>query len=382
MSNSASPSNQSSCSGEALASAEKPNVVFITRKWPPAMGGMETWAKNLAEQLSARSSLELVALPGRTNGQPPTFFSLLLFPFTVLLHRIKRRPTPDLLILGDMAIWPLALLFWPLPSRTKLLIAAHGTDVSYHRRGGIKGRFYGLYLRLGARLMRRAKVIANSRATAEVLTETGWDNSVVVALATSRSDPTAAPKIENKQSDAAHRDILFAGRLVTRKGCGWFVKNVLPNLPDNTRLKVAGTGWDQSEQFVVEHPQVDYLGQLSPKDLRTAYSDADCVIVPNIDVPNGEYEGFGLVAVEAAEAGAMVLASDHGGLRDAVIDGKTGRLIASGDANAWVDAIESIFAMPAEQQATFRQQAQQVAREYYNWDRVAREVLALAEPGK
>ena len=133
------------------------------------MGGMETWAKHLAEHLAERASLDLIALPGRANGMPPSALSLLMFPLTVLFRRLKSRPKPDLLLIGDMAIWPLALIFCPFSSRTQLLIAAHGTDVSYHRRGGFNGTAYGFYLRLGAKLLQRATIAANSRATADVL---------------------------------------------------------------------------------------------------------------------------------------------------------------------------------------------------------------------
>ena len=40
-------------------------------------------------------------------------------------------------------------------------------------------------------------------------------------------------------------------------------------------------------------------------------------------------EGFGLVAVEAAMRGALVVAADLEGLRDAVVDGQTGIVLAA-----------------------------------------------------
>ena len=51
-------------------------------------------------------------------------------------------------------------------------------------------------------------------------------------------------------------------------------------------------------------------------------------------VPSLLYEGFPRTIVEAYACGTPVIASDIGGLRDVVEDGKTGLLIPPGDAGA------------------------------------------------
>jgi glycosyltransferase involved in cell wall biosynthesis len=157
---------------------------------------------------------------------------------------------------------------------------------------------------------------------------------------------------------------------------------VLPHLPKNIRLQVAGTGWDDSEAHVIDDPRVDYLGCLAPDELAGAYSNALCVIVPNIEPENGEYEGFGLVAPEAASAGAIVLAADHGGLPDAVIDGKTGHLLPTGDTKAWIEAVLRTSALSDVERIAICKNAQSKAREHYSWDRVANAVLSHAETGQ
>ena len=47
-------------------------VLFITRKWPPAVGGMETYAKRISEELSELTDLTTLSLPGRSDGRPPS----------------------------------------------------------------------------------------------------------------------------------------------------------------------------------------------------------------------------------------------------------------------------------------------------------------------
>jgi glycosyltransferase involved in cell wall biosynthesis len=52
-----------------------------------------------------------------------------------------------------------------------------------------------------------------------------------------------------------------------------------------------------------------------------------------------DMEGFGLVALEAAVMGKIVLVSDLEGMKDAIINGKNGYRIPSGNAQMWADAI-------------------------------------------
>ncbi|MBS7668480.1 glycosyltransferase family 4 protein [Croceicoccus gelatinilyticus] len=338
--------------------------MFVTRKWAPAVGGMETYSLRLTEALAAIEPVEVVALRGKANGMPPGVIALLTFPFRVLTRFLSRKIAPDILHVGDMALWPVGLLAL-LGVRTKVALSAHGTDVAYHRRGGLKGALYGAYLRLGAKLLGKATVIANSHATSEVLRETGWDRSVVVPLATDLAGP--AP-------DGSHNGrILFVGRLVERKGCGWFVREVLPLIDEGVILDVAGTGWDTGEQSAIDHPRVNFLGSLHGEDLIDAYRNAMCVIVPNIATQSGEYEGFGLVAPEAAACGAYVLTANRDGLRDAIIAGKTGHLVEAGDSKAWAEAIMNCTALAKGDRIDFLTQSVETARQVYSWDRVARE---------
>jgi glycosyltransferase involved in cell wall biosynthesis len=172
-------------------------------------------------------------------------------------------------------------------------------------------------------------------------------------------------------------DLLFAGRLVERKGCAWFVRNVLPLLPDTIGLRVAGTVWDEAEGAALDHPRVSYLGPLNARDLVDEYREALCVVVPNIEPPSGEFEGFGLVAPEAAAAGGIVVAAATGGLLGAVIDGDTGFLVPSGGAEAWRAKIMEIAGWSDEQRADFTSAAMKKALKHYCWSRVADDVLAV-----
>lgn len=345
------------------------SICFVTRKWAPAIGGMETYSHRLSEELSKYADVDVVALPGRENGSPPSALRLALFPFTFLNRWFRQKVTPDILHIGDMSLWPLGLLAVLSRDRPAIVLSAHGTDVSYHRRGGFRGSLYGGYLKLGSILLSGAGVIANSRATQEAAEESGWTVSRVVPLAT-----------DLQGRGYYHRNngrLLFVGRLIPLKGFSWFAREVLPKLPDTLLLDVAGTIWNEEEGKALEHPRVNYLGALSQTQLCKAYSQALCVVMPNIKLPTGEYEGFGLVGPEAAVCGGVVIASRCDGLMDSVIDGETGILVEPGDAEAWAMVIRAVSEWCDAERKNFIVRAISTARKDFAWDRVASETCAV-----
>jgi glycosyltransferase involved in cell wall biosynthesis len=62
-----------------------------------------------------------------------------------------------------------------------------------------------------------------------------------------------------------------------------------------------------------------------------------------------EYEGFGLVLLEAMAAGRALVVNDApGGMTELVDDGVNGRIVRAGSAEALVDALHALAAEPAE----------------------------------
>ncbi|MDJ1006800.1 MAG: glycosyltransferase family 4 protein [Paracoccaceae bacterium] len=362
---------QAGLTGAAVAGRARaeghPNVLFVSRKWPPAIGGMETYSLKLSGALRKHADVEKIVLPGRADGAAPSFPAVIRFGLKAASQIAFRRIAPDVVHIADMASWPLATLARLRSRRTKVALSAHGTDVAFPDRGGVVPRLYGVYMRLGGLLNRRTTVLANSRATEGKVRGLGFRTSTVVPLAT---DIESALDLRTKRPGQGH--ILFAGRLVPRKGCRWFIENVLPLLPDTVHLDVAGTIWDAEEERALSAPRVHYLGALDPGALRLAYANASCVVVPNIPVDGSDFEGFGLVAAEAAAAGGLVLAAAHTGLEDAVIDGETGLKLPAGDASAWASALIDVLQWTEEKRQRFLTRAVETAQRHYSWDRVAR----------
>ncbi len=96
-------------------------------------------------------------------------------------------------------------------------------------------------------------------------------------------------------------------------------------------------------------------------DMPAAYGWADAILSPST-----RPEAFGRVAVEAAAMARPVIASDHGGSRETVIDGETGVLTPPGDAGALAAAIARIAQMGVAGRAAMGARAQARVREIYS----------------
>src|SRR5690606_23196087 len=128
------------------------------------------------------------------------------------------RKKIDVLHIGDMASWALALAIRLRFSKARILVSAHGTDVAFQNRSGLPAYLYGAYLKLGVVLLpENTVIIANSSATADIVKTIGFELVKVVPLATDIS----VKEINTIKTDT----LFFAGRLIPRKGLGWFVNN-------------------------------------------------------------------------------------------------------------------------------------------------------------
>jgi glycosyltransferase involved in cell wall biosynthesis len=86
-------------------------------------------------------------------------------------------------------------------------------------------------------------------------------------------------------------------------------------------LKVVGEGRAAQALRARAGPNVEFLGRVPDERLPRLFAGARALLFP------GE-EDFGMVPVEAQAAGVPVIAYGKGGVRDSVIDGRTGVLFA------------------------------------------------------
>jgi len=346
-------------------------ILFITRKWPPAVGGMETYSTELSNELRKSTLLTILMLSGRKTGQPPTICSLIIFAFRAILHCLKNG-NYDVIHIGDMVLWPIALIAKIRKPTAAIVISAHGTDIAYYIKLGIYPKLYKGYLKLGAFFSKEwLHIIANSNATAQHCRNFKFKHVNVIKLGVrARIYDELLIKTETKPY------LLFVGRLITDKGAGWFINNVLKKLQPNTILKIAGTKWHESEwEIVKKSSQVEFLGPIYDKELAQIRINSLAVIMPNIDPEGRNFEGFGLTALETPADGGILIASGIHGIIDAVIDGKTGWLVESSNPDDWINKINEISSWSEHKRLKFIKEAKTHILENFSWEKVAKNTL-------
>ena len=89
--------------------AAKPRLLFVSRKWPPAVGGMETYSVELAASLDAAFDVERFVLPGRPDGKPPGLVAYALFTARAAWHCLRAGKRYPRVVFADPLLFPAAL---------------------------------------------------------------------------------------------------------------------------------------------------------------------------------------------------------------------------------------------------------------------------------
>jgi L-malate glycosyltransferase len=136
--------------------------------------------------------------------------------------------------------------------------------------------------------------------------------------------------------------VVAVGRLVRRKDYPALLKAVQLMGRDDTSLLILGDGpeRDNLQALATE------LGIASRVELRGFVSDEEKFqILSNSDVFAlvSLHEGFGVVYLEAMHCGLPVVAANVGGQVDILEDGRTGRLVESGNVKELADALEGLL---------------------------------------
>lgn len=108
------------------------------------------------------------------------------------------------------------------------------------------------------------------------------------------------------------------------------------------------------------------------RDMPAAYMLSDIVVSASTDP-----EAFGRVVIEAQALGRPVIATDHGGPRETVVEGETGWRIPPGDPQALADAIRHALDMTPQARQKMAERGIKNARENFTKDLMCNRTLEV-----
>lgn len=346
--------------------SEKMGVLILTPFYEPNIGGVETHLKDLTDYLRADGGYNIFVLtyqPLTTKAKAPVFMRSgclktirIPWPGYNLFHKLEPYPALEFLYLTPLLLIS-AFFFLLLCGLRVSVIHAQGFNAAFIGRvlaplfsKKLVVSIHAIY-NLGpasmlSRLIRwtligSTKILTLSSASKKELIRVGLRDSRV-GVYTYWVDqqhflPVGQPEARQRLGWPEGFSVLFVGRLIEKKGADILIQ------------AAEGTGTDIVFSFIGDGPfeyalkeaslksgKIRYLGKVDNKDLPDYYSAADIVCVPS------KYEeGFGRVILEALSCGTPIVASNRGGIPEAVDESVS--VLVEPDAQSFKDAILKLF---------------------------------------
>ncbi len=318
------------------------NTLLFTLEYPPFKGGVANYYGNLIKYwhrenknyipsdyftpLKMASNDKITVLTGKKLIRPHWIFSLWY------LWRAVKKNKINIVLVGQ--ILPLGIVTWLLHKICKFEYAVflHGMDLSFAMKVSRKKK-------LARKILRDAKKIiaVNSRVAMDAEEIVDSKKITVINPGVHLGIRNQEPEIKNKlikRYNLQNKKILLqVGRLVERKGYDMVIEalpkilQVCPELKyviigngpklDNLRLQIADRKLEDN---------VILITGADDQELEVWYDLCDIFIMPSREIGN-DYEGFGIVYLEANAHGKPVIAGDSGGVRDAVKNNVNGLLV-------------------------------------------------------
>lgn len=369
-------------------------IGYVATKFPPHIGGGETHMATVASHMSDLGH-EVSVITGEHPDRDPSDFN---FPvhevpgftdsgidFSAVADISEKLKAADLDVV-HIANYE-ALLYYqyarPLGrlAAARTVLSVHNTPIVGERVFDGIGKQYGLEKRAVQECLQHGLVdayIANSQAFVDGMRDVDIPADAITVIPFGIDTTKFTPKKSDATTDTV--DILCTSRFIQRKGIEHLIA-ALGYLPKNYRLHLTGSGTNPDEKTYQEILRMsDSYGQrvsfaaerTNLRDLVQLYQDASVFVMPS------QTEGFGLSALEAMACGTPVVATNVQGLKEFVIDGKTGLVVEFGNPLQIARAIRAI-SEHAQLRTSLTANALAMARNDYSFTGMIKKYAAFYE---
>ncbi len=363
-------------------------VHFPTHEFAPFRGGIAVYIEEMAHACAAGGSRPVVWAPdyGKIASQNGPV-RIIRIPMrgkqdwicrwrmgSALARALGRQPFMGTIVLaepGPIRWWMYAMLTRP-PRPERLVVILHGSELKQLSANPVHKVLLG-------RLLEKAACI-------------GVVSDAVRQIAVNRF-PFIEPRVrvvpgairgsmlqlEAPDRTARKPEILHVGRVHPRKGQLELVQ-AFGRLPEALRssycLRLLGPHSkpayaDKVRQTARELSiSLEMPGEITQQQLVQAYCQAKVFAMPSRNYKSS-VEGLGLALLEAQFLGCPVVASDVGGVREAMQPGVTGILVPPNDLLKLADALQDLLEDP-DKAAEYGKNGRRFVKEGFSWQRNAK----------
>lgn len=328
-------------------------ILLATIDYWPAYGGVSAYYGNLISHWPEAEQIEVLDNNQKALVDDARSFVKWWPAVKSLRQKLKSKEFDHLLVgqilpLGTVALW--LRKFY----KFDYSVVLHGMDFAYALKVPHKKK-------LARKILNGAKniICSNSYLAQEVAKFVGKEVAERIYVVNPGIEPQdVKPRNEaritelKKQYGLGGKFVMLTlARLVRRKGVDQVILAMsrLHEQWPNLRYIVAGSGPD--EEYLKNYARgagnyfsghIKFISAPSDEDKWQWFHLCDCFAMPARN-DNGDYEGFGIVYLEANLCGKPVIAGRSGGVGDAVIDGENGFLVEPTDSAAIAQAILTLM---------------------------------------
>ena len=364
-------------------------ILFISHTFPPIFGGVERQNYYLSENLKKIADVTVIA-----NSKGKAWLPLFLpYAFAKAFFLMFSY---DACLLGNGVLGPIGATLKLFHPRKKFFSVIHGLDITFAYKKGLLAKTYKNINIPSLKKLDKLFMVGNQTIIETVKIGINEEHCIFIPNGISIKDLAVKESRSEMErifgsSLEGKKLIISIGRIVPHKGVEWFLRNVMPVLPENYCYIAAGgivsantvgdkSNYENCLNAIDENglgKRAKIIGNIVEQDKLTLINSADLYVSSNIKVP-GSMEGFGLTTLEGAACGRFVLASNLEGLKDAIQDGKSGFLLENENVSVWKDKVIEVLNNDSYRKE-FGEKARKYVAENYSWESIAKKYMIEIE---
>lgn len=340
-------------------------ALLITNDFPPTVGGIATWYERICATVPPECVFVLAPrMPGDLSFDTMQPYTIRRVRTPTSRHPLARvaqlailcayavrtvlRERIDAIHIGQLHLGPIGLILKRL-FKMPYVVYLHGGEMASYMGFAV--------VRAAARsLVQNARtMVVNSAYTLRHFEGLGVHHPhaviLTVSVQTNHFRPTVdAQGVRTRYGLDGQKVILTVARLDDYKGHDMVIQ-ALPHVREAAgplRYLIVGRGREERRLRLLANSlgcsqEVIFAGYVPESELPSVYAGCDVFVMPSRALPHGDFEGFGIVFLEAGACGKPVIGGRSGGVPEAVIDGVTGVLVNPTDVGEIADALARIL---------------------------------------